>query len=291
MYSDSINRGMSFLRKQSENGMFPCYISHEEQMDGIKISPPDVASSILVLSVIDRLPSSQLAKEVRAYVGKSDRDGLFSYFEYPYSADIDDSAVGIMVMGRGEPKDEYATAVRKVIENTDSQGVIHVWLEPGHDQNVDAVACVNALRLAYLYKLQKEVGPTVSYVVKHLESGQWLSGTRYYHLPEMFLYFLAKLQAETGTLTKQRERMHKAVRDRLKDKSGPASLAMAITAGCLLGIEVETPSRELANLQQLDGSWAIQSLWHFGHQLGYFGSPSLSTVFAIEALFLSGLRY
>jgi hypothetical protein len=104
----------------------------------------------------------------------------------------------------------------------------------------------------------------------------------------MFLYFLSKLVCDYGVLSsRELGVLEDATAKGLRESEKPVEIALHITAARLLSLS-KSPwtarQATLAAMQQSDGSWPMESLWHFGSQSGYFGSESLSTAFAIEAL-------
>jgi len=257
------------------------------------LSPPEVASSFVALQcVLKHCPSNPLTKEVIDCIrGWIDNRGLVSYFRPPYPADADDTVVAAMALGEVNfPYPGLSEVAKRIFANVDERGVFQVWLDehPDHVQSVDAVVSANVARLGVILEATVEITPTLRYLANIVDTGAWRNGTRYYHTRGMFLYFLAKLEREASFLTpEQLFKLTAAVDTGLRETNNPADLAQHITVARLLGLPANNwrlAQRKLAEMQSSDGSWAIQSLWHFGHLTGYFGSPSLSTAFAIEAL-------
>jgi len=253
-------------------------------MTKAEMSPPDIAGSIIVLqSALQNRAEHPLTSEVAEAINRWDRDGLISYFEPPYSADVDDTAVALLTQRSPHPHGD--SIVSRILDNVNDEGIIHVWLEPGHDVSTDPVVCVNAVRVANAFGLMARVKPSIRFINQHITSKEYLQGTRYYHKPQIFLYFLSKLLAESQVFRDRHQKWLQMEAERQLERNlGPAGMAMMITAGALVGFSRESHKNKLRELQQENGSWHMESLWRFGSKPGYFGSPSMSTALAIEAL-------
>jgi hypothetical protein len=161
----------------------------------------------------------------------------------------------------------------------------------------DAVACANVLHSVAQAGLMHSTGQprqvvdaTFAYVLGHLTSHEYRQGTRYYPLPEMFLFAASRLchsgVSETPQLATS---LNAALADLVRDAEIPATalaLALRICAANNLGY---TPGQDqwrtaLLEAQLPNGSWPAGPLFSLGRMRLYFGSPYLTTVFAVSAL-------
>jgi hypothetical protein len=171
----------------------------------------------------------------------------------------------------------------------------------------DPVACANALYTVQLADRpladegQAVVVATTRYLADHLTSGRYLDGTRYYPSPDAFLYAVSRLCARfpgtTGLLAGPlRRAFHR------REATAPAQ-GLAAIPGRSLDLAFRTLTADhlglsagqnewrtlLAALQRDDGSWPPCAYYRMGRFPVYFGSPYLTTVFALAAL-RSGVR-
>jgi hypothetical protein len=181
-------------------------------------------------------------------------------------------------------------------------GVVMVYWDDGNTDRAaphrgrkhDAVACANVL---YTLALAEESGvgvdtevvdATVRHVGDHLLSRRYLAGTRYYPAPEVFLYATARLCARFDDHARllgpglRRELSH--ARDH--PVSSPLDLALSIITADTMGVGGARRERlaDLARLQQHDGSWPAASYYRMGRFPVYFGSPLITTLFAMRAM-------
>lgn len=188
-------------------------------------------------------------------------------------------------------------------------GVVMVYWEDGAEPGVrprgkkhdPAVACnvLYALKLAAAAGLSDPHGviqQTTAYVARHLFSGDYRSGTRYYPSPDTFLYYVAQLCArfrDCQELLGSTLRWALLGRNRSAARPGspddPASalnLAQRILAAKLIRSELGQTSqqRALLKLQEPSGAWAPSPLFSLGKRAVYFGSAAITTVFALAAL-------
>ncbi|WP_162492080.1 hypothetical protein [Streptomyces ambofaciens] len=166
----------------------------------------------------------------------------------------------------------------------------------------DPVACANALYTAQLSDLHAAsesaaavVSTSTRYLAEHLESGRYLDGTRYYPSPDAFLYALSRLcarfpssaQVYSAPLRRALQEHEEANSSpRNGGEPGPLALAFRTLAADNLGLTAGQDQRHalLAQTQQSDGSWPASPYYRMGRFPVYFGSPYLTTAFALAAL-------
>lgn len=166
----------------------------------------------------------------------------------------------------------------------------------------DAVACANAL-----YTIQLGAGPltadarsvveaTTRYLADHAESGRYLNGTRYYPSPDAFLYAVSRLCARFPQTTADlagpvrqaflRREATAPAQDLARAPDGSLDLALRTLTADLLALSDGQEQRRvlLTGAQRDDGSWPPCAYYRMGRFPVYFGSPYLTTVFALAAL-------
>lgn len=126
---------------------------------------------------------------------------------------------------------------------------------------------------------------TLAHVEQHLLSGGYVHGTRYYPSPASFLFAVARLCATTPRYA---ERLARPLRRACAGAPcrDPLELALLTAAADLCGYTPgQEPRRErLAACQRPDGLWPAAAYFRMGRFPVYFGSPHLTTVFALRAL-------
>jgi hypothetical protein len=137
---------------------------------------------------------------------------------------------------------------------------------------------------------------TTQYVYEHLASGRYLDGTRYYPSPDMFLYAVSRLCRRFEDC---RSRFASALRLSLAECEGrasrpdigddpmqPLNLAQRIIAANNIGLEqAQERWRTLLMQQQTpEGGWSPCPFYTLGRYALYFGSSTITTLFAIKAL-------
>jgi hypothetical protein len=203
-------------------------------------------------------------------------------------ADVDCTAVGLSLLHETERVDSSLVnrAVDRMLENTNEAGVIKVYFPPcGHRQYVDPVVCVNALYLFALVGREDEARPTLDHVRHFASSGEYLTGTRYYSSPDVFLYFLFRFVERFPSAGELLEGpLCQKLRDRFGTTQSPLDLAIRVMLARRMGIANDREQEQLLAAQGSDGAWPAGPFFRFGKRRGFFGSRELTTAFAIKAL-------
>ncbi|MEV0371691.1 hypothetical protein AB0I10_17985 [Streptomyces sp. NPDC050636] len=168
---------------------------------------------------------------------------------------------------------------------------------PPRGRKHDAVACANALYTVHLAKghVGSSVDATLQYISDHLTSRLYLAGTRYYPSPEAFLHAASRLCTRCAICARKLvDPLRRALADletmphaeREGQDSGPLGLALRIITADHLGVRADQREghERLVSWQQPDGSWPAQAYYRMGRFPLYFGSPHLTTFFALRAL-------
>lgn len=185
-----------------------------------------------------------------------------------------------------------------VSRTDDLDKVTHVYWNSAESDNVlprsrvaDPVVCANVLytlMLADTPAAHDVITATTRYVRKHIESGAYQTGTRYYPSPYAFLYACSRLCARSAMYAPS---LGPHLRSALTLANGQRT-GDALEAALYIIAEGNMRPRErllvhkeaLARLQRPDGSWPAAAFYRMGRVDVYFGSPLLTTLFAVRAL-------
>ncbi len=214
----------------------------------------------------------------------------------PLPADTDSTAVVLSGLARqGLAPPELVNEVARELLDTQigpDDGPIPAYWEdsdgtPAHGRRYDAVSAANVLFALHLpgaaHRLPHPAAEaTLRYVVEHLKGPR--TGTRYYVAPEAFLHAAARAATVVPGLAEPVRRAVGHVTTRTADT--PLALALLVLAGEHAGDTEELPElrRRLADTQRADGSWPAGGYFRTARLPLYFGSPHLTTLFAVRAL-------
>ncbi|MFI1004836.1 hypothetical protein ACIP10_12255 [Streptomyces galbus] len=183
-------------------------------------------------------------------------------------------------------------------------GVFMVYWEDGEEPGTlprgpkqDPVACANALHTLLLADLAGSdeargvADATAGFLAEHLASGRFLSGTRYYPSPDAFLYAVSRLCARFPDAARPLTAPARLALERTGTGASATTgsvleVALRVLAADYLGVTAGQDERRvrLARAQRPDGSWPADAYYRMGRFPVYFGSPYLTTVFALSAL-------
>ncbi|KAF4538114.1 Had-like protein [Lasiodiplodia theobromae] len=146
---------------------------------------------------------------------------------------------------------------------------------------------------SYAYKLLSLDRSVASSIMDEMISSQWttadniVQGTRYYHQPDTYLYFFARLLNENpesdmfrNTSALLRERLN----ERINTPADSLGLAMRVLACHYMGIRDELDLQQLMKKQQEDGSFEIGWLCQYGKTQMKLGNRGLTTALAVTAI-------
>lgn len=178
-------------------------------------------------------------------------------------------------------------------EQITADGVIKVYFDATRDR-VDPTVCVNVVRLFFAYGRGSDPGlqPTWQWIKNVLLNRAYMGGTRYYHTPEAFLYFFARLLYENPASAQVQE-MASLLRQRISETinmetGGDAmTLSMRLLAGYYCGISNMNDMRRLLALQHDDGSFGTGWLCRYGKSQVLLGSRFLTVALAVRAIELA----
>lgn len=150
------------------------------------------------------------------------------------------------------------------------------------------------MRLFYTYGrgLDPRLVPTKQWIWEVLVHRAYADGTRYYHQPDVFLYFFARLFAENPGSYLHRaggqRLLSTCLREQLNTAADPMGLAMRVLACHLAGLGALADGylARLLATQQADGAFEMDWLCCYGKtavKLGHWGLTTAQAIKAVEA--------
>ena len=291
-----IAASLRFLESESQGGAYNCYLSKQRDAKSETLSPRELGTPLFVLATChNRGLSEGTTNAIVDYCIANIVDGRMNYFEKRGAIpdDVDTTAFGLSLLSEmGRVDLELARrSAKTVTENVDNDGLIKVYFSDQKD-TLDHVTATNALYFANLFGLRDATTKTENWVADMLLSGEYLKGSRYYEPPEAFLYFLSRAASRFPSLgARVAKPLIEALRKRV-DRIGPLPLehqypidsAMRVTTFRNMGLVNNFDRDNLLEMARPDGSWPTDSFFKYGDKQVYFGSPAMSTAFAVEAL-------
>jgi hypothetical protein len=287
----------SFLERNFDPELgFQCQLSSERNFRESRPGPREVFSIMLCHHLLDPdLFSTSHRRQAGAFMrSQMGAGGLVEFFSErgKIPPDTDCSAVCIHALRRiGEISEEdYARTLSSILGNTQADGIVQVYRDPqgARDGLLDPVVGTNVLLAANAVGRACEAAATETFVARALLERSYLSGSRYYQSPETFLCLLATLIAE---YPERYAALRPALVHELKSRAGIRGLAIETYQLALayfkLGVEdswAEGIAQQLPDVQLRDGSFTSEALFRYGRTEVYFGSPALSTQFALALI-------
>ncbi len=279
--------------RQGRNN-FPCYTGPTRDVQGGSVVHPESFTAMVIADLLVgggrehrmlvRSIGSMLMRELT-------EDGVFHFFKEHerLPADADCTALGLSVMLRAGARvqPDAHRALDRILTNTDEHGVVETYFDPTGERGgiVDPVVCANVLFLAHQLGRGDEFKATLEFVHRVLIEEDYLDGTRYYHSPDSFLYFVGRVvhhAPETHALLL--EPLKEAVRKRQGQTSYVIDVAQRVLLSTWLGIDDGGELRRLAQMQTGGGTWDADALFRYGRKKIYFGGRVLGTAFAMAAI-------
>ncbi|MFF7456664.1 hypothetical protein [Kitasatospora sp. NPDC008115] len=214
----------------------------------------------------------------------------------PFAADTGSTALAVSGLARHGllPADEQDSLARELLDTRigpDDGPIPAYWEDTDHTsargRRYDAVIAADIL---FALHLPGSVGrlphpaaeATLRYVRQHLAGPR--TGTRYYASPEASLHAVARASTLVPALAAPARRAVEHITTQFADTA--LELALLTLAGEYTGADADLPGlrRRLVDAQLPDGSWPAAGYFRTGSVPLYFGSPHLTTLFAVRAL-------
>ena len=286
---ERLYKALIFIKHQlAPNGIFYSYTSSERQMCKLDLKVAEIFSTGLI---IESLPKFNLTKQIvlQNLYHLSQQNVYFTFFTnstlYPPDSDTNALIYSILLLNNFPVERQANKVFDKIIEYASEDGIAQVWLSHSRKQQVDAVVSVNVQTLAYLLGRENELLKNKDFIINHLKSGKYLEGTRYYHSPDAFLYFLVRLAKINDNFADLiYEDLERAAYFRQQITCYPLDLAHRTIVFKWLGIDFGWELEKLLNLQKEDGSLPIDAIFKLGGRKYYFGSKALTTAYFVQAI-------
>ena len=287
---NSIEKGFKFLETENQEGFYPSYINNtRKNSSSEQQAHREIFSSIVIAdALINSKINDSVLKQLLKYLSEQANEGIVTFFENSnlIVPDADSNALAFSVLlENGYIKTDVANAVLdKILEHTDSEGIVQTWLSGDEPNQIDHVVTVNVLYLANLLNRSDEFKSSEEFILKQLKSEKYLNGSRYYPSPDSFLYFISRLMKFPNVKEKIESELRKQVESRIGATKYPLDLAMRIICTKSLRIDNADERKILSQLQEDDGSWPFDSLYKEGKKPRFYGNKSIPTALATKAL-------
>lgn len=288
-----ISRAFAYISSKINEDIIRCSLGKDAHMETLLgTAPKEIGSTLLILrNALRFFPDEVITQKLITRCKMHMCGTRFNFFIdksiLPFDADTTAWALDTLYALHAITLQEIQEEVSRMVENTDTEGVIQIYYEPEkqqHSQRIDEVALANILNIIYLCNMEEYARPTEERVLGFLESGEYLIGSRYYPSPDTFLYFLSRLLKYPRTHKLLNKVLTGATLDRIGKTGSPLDAAMRITTCLELGLDNEQDLQTLISGQESNGSWKAEALYRYGTKEIYFGSKEITTAFALEAL-------
>jgi hypothetical protein len=293
-HTPPLKKSYEYLEEQWQDS-YPCLLSSSPDMTtNCVLAPQETASPLLVLGTALRYKrettlrtlNQQLIQFCRDHMNQSRMNFFVDNTLLPDDTETTAYAWGTLIEANVVQRTSANTTLDEIVRTVNQDGIITTYFCPearGKKNQQDHVSIANILYTLHLTHREENTIPSAQFVRQTLSQGTYLSGSRYYHSPDAFLYFLSRLAGFTAWKD-MREPLKEHLKERIGTTIRPLDLAMRVTTAHRLGISAKKESGILVDLMDDDGSWPADAIYHYGSKTGYFGSRIISTAFAIEAL-------
>jgi hypothetical protein len=278
---------------RSAGNHIPCFTGPSRDLrNSWEVHPESFTATVVADLLLGQPEHRGLVSGILSMLEEEMRpDGLFHFFKehdrLPADADCTALALSVLLRGGALVNDRAHHALDVILANSNANRVVETYFDPTGERSgiVDPVVCANVLYLGYMLGRGDELAPTLEYLRHVLVAGDYNAGTRYYHSPDTFLYFTARLVRRFPALHEQLlEPLTRAVRERQGTTEFPLDMAQRVIISRWLRIDDGGESEKLVELQQEDGCWPADCLFRYGRKKIFFGSRLVSTAFALRAL-------
>ncbi|CCT74250.1 uncharacterized protein FFUJ_10293 [Fusarium fujikuroi IMI 58289] len=147
--------------------------------------------------------------------------------------------------------------------------------------------CANVFRFFTINDWTEKLPGVYEYLCRVLENRAFLHGSRYYKIPDWFLYILSDLCARRPSdekLQRMRDLLIECVQERMGCDDNILGAAMRALSAQSLGVKNDRDLRILLESQQLDGGWELAWLWSYATKPLKIGSRGVVTAMAMDAI-------
>lgn len=294
--NEAVKKGNNYLSQKITDTGFQSYFGINRNLNTINtFSNNEIFTSIVIAELIpQQFKKNQYYKNLVKYINSSlELDGTISFFQDNkiLSPDIDCTSIGLSVLfSDGKLTQKIINNVtEKIFKNINSKNIIKVYFD-SKKKYIDPIVCINALYFLYFIgknknKITKE---NEKFIYDFFKNESYLNGTRYYHSPDTFLFFLTRLvmKLPKDLKNKYHNLLKKAIQKRRLKTNYPLDIAIRVYLSKIFGINNKVEFDKLLKMQSIDGSWPIDGFFRNDNKNLYFGCKELTTAFAIKALSL-----
>jgi len=297
---DSLRKGLSFLSKsQLKSGEFPIMRWEKNKMEDISYVKTVFATSFVLHSlkyVRKFLSIDKISQRAIQFLLNEMEDDLWRFYgknSYIHF-DLDTTCCALASLKEYNANLNFKTIASKLLKYRNGQGIFNTWIldiDPPFekiDNNVDWVVNANVL---FFYSLLDWRLPEVEqYLIRIVENEIFKERSPYYESPLCFIYCLTRAYADGNNLrlipaiTKIRDYLL-GITDNLPSNSLEKVLAITSLLNCGMGsVTGEYVIKHLLNEQKNDGQWPIGAFFPHPYTDFVYGSETMTTAFALEAL-------
>lgn len=232
--------------------------------------------------------------------GTSDvKNGLWNFFfeapvlttrEFPPDADTTSTAYLSLPLRYLSTVPDVHLVLEKMTTNLDLDGIMQTYFDPSRPRTTPEVCC-NILRVFHKFGFGSDPGTkkTEDYIVNCLHNNACIHGNRHYSTPESFLYFVARLYAETRceSLREKLNAIKAQLQERLNVPTNPLALALRLFACQSVDMDSQLYRKDLETLRSLqneDGGWPAGHFCCIGRTGARIGNRGLTTALAVRIL-------
>lgn len=237
--------------------------------------------------------------DANASVTSDVKNGLWNYFfgapvlttpEFPPDADTTSTAYLSLPERYISTLPDVRLVLEKMSTNLDLDGIMQTYFDPTRPRTSPEVCC-NILRLFHKsgFGSDPRIKKTEDYIVNCLNNNACLNGNRFYTTPESFLYFVARLYAETRceSLRNRLDAIKPQLQERLNLPTNPLALALRLFACQSVDIDPQLYRKDLKtllSLQDEDGGWPAGHFCCIGRTGARVGNRGLTTALTVRIL-------
>ncbi|KAH8126190.1 HAD-like protein [Trichoderma asperelloides] len=200
-----------------------------------------------------------------------------------YPDDVDTTALALLKLD--VPDAVKHKTMDDILENRNSDGLVYCYFDSTRPR-IDPFISANVLRLFYANGRGDELTAIRQFVEDMLRTTAFEHATRYYHLPDFFLYYVSDLCANNpaaGELDLIRKLLCLRLQDRMGSSRDSPSAAFRLIASNNMNLVNERDKAILLDSQHEDGRWTGW-LYRYGSSGILIGSDGLTTALAVNAL-------
>ncbi|KAJ6030973.1 hypothetical protein N7540_001705 [Penicillium herquei] len=181
----------------------------------------------------------------------------------------------------------------EILDMTNADGIILTYFDTTRPR-ICPVVCANILRMFYKFGrgMEPALQPTKDWIRQVLIHRAYVGGTRYYHTPEVFLFYLAQLfrhHPDSDMAKECTDLLRKRLMEQMNTDGDGIQLAMRILSFYHLEMDpgdglVNADVSSLLSLQNDDGGWETGWLCRTGRRGIRIGNRGLTTALAVCAL-------